>query len=107
MCASFPIFCRLKFVATEAEFNARTHTGGACLLSLRPVFSLSTKALKESFIKAIGTGLGFNLQRVEFHLSSELVTPGRVLHQTKMLLDEEEEEDWTFEVSPFEQKCNK
>uniref|UniRef100_A0A3Q4B9L6 L-aminoadipate-semialdehyde dehydrogenase-phosphopantetheinyl transferase n=1 Tax=Mola mola TaxID=94237 RepID=A0A3Q4B9L6_MOLML len=56
-------------------------------------------ALKESFIKAIGTGLGFNLQRVEFHLSSELVTPGRVLHQTKMLLDEEEEEDWTFEES--------
>lgn len=56
-------------------------------------------ALKESFIKAIGTGLGFNLQRVEFHLPSEPLTQGRVLRQTKMHLDEEEEEDWVFEES--------
>lgn len=56
-------------------------------------------ALKESFIKAIGTGLGFNLQRVEFHLSSEPLTLGRTLCQTKMHLDEEEEEDWIFEES--------
>ncbi|XP_028320757.1 L-aminoadipate-semialdehyde dehydrogenase-phosphopantetheinyl transferase isoform X2 [Gouania willdenowi] len=54
-------------------------------------------ALKESFIKAIGTGLGFNLQRVEFHLSPELLTPGHVLRQTKMYLDEEPEENWIFE----------
>ncbi|XP_039986679.1 L-aminoadipate-semialdehyde dehydrogenase-phosphopantetheinyl transferase [Xiphias gladius] len=56
-------------------------------------------ALKESFIKAIGTGLGFNLQRVEFHLSSEPLTQDRALRQTKMHLDEEEEEDWIFEES--------
>lgn len=56
-------------------------------------------ALKESFIKAIGTGLGFNLQRVEFHLSSEALTQGRALRQTKMYLDEEQEEDWIFEES--------
>ncbi|XP_041655563.1 L-aminoadipate-semialdehyde dehydrogenase-phosphopantetheinyl transferase isoform X2 [Cheilinus undulatus] len=54
-------------------------------------------ALKESFIKAIGTGLGFNLQRVEFHLTSESLTQGRALRRTKMHLDEEEEEDWIFE----------
>ena len=66
---------------------------------------LSGKALKESFIKAIGTGLGFNLQRVEFHLSSGPLTQGRALCQTKMHLDEEEEEDWVFEVSLFEEKC--
>ncbi|XP_029027551.1 L-aminoadipate-semialdehyde dehydrogenase-phosphopantetheinyl transferase [Betta splendens] len=55
-------------------------------------------ALKESFIKAIGTGLGFNLQRVEFHLSTEPLMQGQVLRQTKMHLDEEEE-DWLFEES--------
>ncbi|XP_042343160.1 L-aminoadipate-semialdehyde dehydrogenase-phosphopantetheinyl transferase isoform X2 [Plectropomus leopardus] len=54
-------------------------------------------ALKESFIKAIGTGLGFNLQRVAFHLSSEPLTQNSVLRQTKMHLDEEEEKDWIFE----------
>lgn len=70
-----------------------------------PIHSLSTKALKESFIKAIGTGLGFNLQRVEFHLPSEPLTEGRVLRQTKMHLDEEEEEDWIFEVSLFGNRC--
>ncbi|XP_020495651.2 L-aminoadipate-semialdehyde dehydrogenase-phosphopantetheinyl transferase isoform X1 [Labrus bergylta] len=56
-------------------------------------------ALKESFIKAIGTGLGFNLQRVEFHLTSEPLTAGHALHQTKMYLDENEEDDWIFEES--------
>ncbi|XP_068174148.1 L-aminoadipate-semialdehyde dehydrogenase-phosphopantetheinyl transferase [Antennarius striatus] len=56
-------------------------------------------ALKESFIKAIGTGLGFNLQRVEFHVSPERLTWGHVQRQTKMHLDEEEEEDWVFEES--------
>uniref|UniRef100_A0A3Q3KI79 L-aminoadipate-semialdehyde dehydrogenase-phosphopantetheinyl transferase n=1 Tax=Monopterus albus TaxID=43700 RepID=A0A3Q3KI79_MONAL len=54
-------------------------------------------ALKESFIKAIGTGLGFNLQRVEFHLSSKPLNQEQVLRHTKMHLDEEEEEDWLFE----------
>lgn len=61
------------------------------------------EALKESFIKAIGTGLGFNLQRLEFHLSSEALTQDRVIQQTRLYLDEEEETDWTFEVSPAEE----
>lgn len=56
-------------------------------------------ALKESFIKAIGTGLGFNLQRVEFHLTPEPITEGQVQRGTKMQLDEEEESDWIFEES--------
>ncbi|XP_035011248.1 L-aminoadipate-semialdehyde dehydrogenase-phosphopantetheinyl transferase isoform X1 [Hippoglossus stenolepis] len=56
-------------------------------------------ALKESFIKAIGTGLGLDLQRVEFHLSSEPLTQNQPLRQTKMHLDEEEKEDWIFEES--------
>lgn len=56
-------------------------------------------ALKESFIKAMGTGLGFNLQKVEFHLSPEPLTQGRALRRTRMHLDEEQEEDWIFEES--------
>ncbi|XP_077398194.1 L-aminoadipate-semialdehyde dehydrogenase-phosphopantetheinyl transferase isoform X2 [Festucalex cinctus] len=55
--------------------------------------------LKESFIKAIGTGLGFNLQRLEFHLSSEALTQSRLLCQTRMHLDDEDEEEWLFEES--------
>ncbi|XP_056613575.1 L-aminoadipate-semialdehyde dehydrogenase-phosphopantetheinyl transferase isoform X2 [Triplophysa dalaica] len=55
-------------------------------------------ALKESFIKAIGTGLGFDLQRVEFHISPNQMREGQVYRQTRMYLDKEEE-DWTFEES--------
>uniref|UniRef100_A0A8C5CN03 L-aminoadipate-semialdehyde dehydrogenase-phosphopantetheinyl transferase n=1 Tax=Gadus morhua TaxID=8049 RepID=A0A8C5CN03_GADMO len=54
-------------------------------------------ALKESFIKAIGTGLGFNLQRAEFHLSPQPVTEEQGQHRTMMHLDEEEEHSWRFE----------
>ncbi|XP_056330444.1 L-aminoadipate-semialdehyde dehydrogenase-phosphopantetheinyl transferase [Danio aesculapii] len=56
-------------------------------------------ALKESFIKAIGTGLGFDLQRAEFHISPNQMREGQVYRQTRMYLDNEEEEDWTFEES--------
>lgn len=54
-------------------------------------------ALKESFIKAIGTGLGFNLQRVEFHLTPAPLTQTQPVRQTTMHLDEEEQDDWVFE----------
>ncbi|KAK9961737.1 hypothetical protein ABG768_007137 [Culter alburnus] len=54
--------------------------------------------LKESFIKAIGTGLGFDLQRVEFHISPSQMREGQVYRQTRMHLDDEEE-DWIFEES--------
>ncbi|XP_035479341.1 L-aminoadipate-semialdehyde dehydrogenase-phosphopantetheinyl transferase isoform X2 [Scophthalmus maximus] len=56
-------------------------------------------ALKESFIKAIGTGLDFDLQRAEFHLPSEPPSQDQVLRQTKMHLDGKEEGDWIFEES--------
>lgn len=95
--------------------NTHTHTHLCVFFSLSfisiflfPYFFFlprcSSQALKESFIKAIGTGLGFNLQRVEFHLSSEAPPDGRPLRGTKMHLDEEEEEDWLFEVSMFEEE---
>lgn len=55
--------------------------------------------LKESFIKAIGTGLSFNLQRVEFHLSPQPITEGQVQRRTVLHLDGEEEDTWMFEES--------
>jgi len=56
------------------------------------------QALKESFIKAIGTGLGFDLQRAEFHLSPQPIAEGQAQRGTVMHLDEEEEDAWVFEV---------
>ncbi|KAM8975984.1 L-aminoadipate-semialdehyde dehydrogenase-phosphopantetheinyl transferase [Pelodytes ibericus] len=53
-------------------------------------------ALKESFIKAIGVGLGFNLQRIEFEASPVNMEKGKIYRETKMWLDEEKE-NWSFE----------
>ncbi|XP_063300992.1 L-aminoadipate-semialdehyde dehydrogenase-phosphopantetheinyl transferase [Pelobates fuscus] len=53
-------------------------------------------ALKESFIKAIGVGLGFNLQRIEFEVSPINMETGKAYGETKMWLDEEQE-NWIFE----------
>ncbi|XP_066442370.1 L-aminoadipate-semialdehyde dehydrogenase-phosphopantetheinyl transferase [Eleutherodactylus coqui] len=60
-------------------------------------------ALKESFIKAIGVGLGFNLQRIEFEVLPLHMEPGKVYTQTKMLLDEEVE-NWSFEEMLLDEK---
>ncbi|KAM4045513.1 L-aminoadipate-semialdehyde dehydrogenase-phosphopantetheinyl transferase-like [Anomaloglossus baeobatrachus] len=57
---------------------------------------IRTMALKESFIKAIGVGLGFNLQRIEFEVSPVHMEPGKVYTETKMWLDDEDE-NWAFE----------
>ncbi|XP_039770860.1 L-aminoadipate-semialdehyde dehydrogenase-phosphopantetheinyl transferase [Ornithorhynchus anatinus] len=54
-------------------------------------------ALKESFIKAIGIGIGFKLQRIEFNVSPLHLEVGKVYSDTTMCLDGEEEEGWTFE----------
>ncbi|XP_051782856.1 L-aminoadipate-semialdehyde dehydrogenase-phosphopantetheinyl transferase isoform X2 [Erpetoichthys calabaricus] len=55
--------------------------------------------LKESFIKAIGTGVGFNLQRIEFHLSTKQMNVEEEKKDTKLLLDGEQEDNWVFEES--------
>ncbi|XP_064412894.1 L-aminoadipate-semialdehyde dehydrogenase-phosphopantetheinyl transferase [Latimeria chalumnae] len=54
-------------------------------------------ALKESYIKAIGVGVGFNLQRIEFHVLPLHLKVGRVYKETTMLLDGEDDEEWSFE----------
>ncbi|NWS75195.1 ADPPT transferase, partial [Crotophaga sulcirostris] len=54
-------------------------------------------ALKESFLKAVGVGIGFNLQRIEFHVSPLELEIGKVYKETKMLLDGDKEEEWIFE----------
>ena len=56
-------------------------------------------ALKESFIKAIGVGLGFELQWLEFDISPLNLGIGQVYKETLLFLDGEEEKEWAFEES--------
>lgn len=48
--------------------------------------------MKESFIKAIGVGLGFCLQRVEFYYPNGDLW-GYIAH---VRIDEKERRDWSF-----------
>uniref|UniRef100_A0A670IWP0 L-aminoadipate-semialdehyde dehydrogenase-phosphopantetheinyl transferase n=1 Tax=Podarcis muralis TaxID=64176 RepID=A0A670IWP0_PODMU len=50
-----------------------------------------------SFIKAIGVGIGFDLQRIEFNVSPLQLEVGKTYKETVMLLDGEEEKQWSFE----------
>ncbi|XP_076184323.1 L-aminoadipate-semialdehyde dehydrogenase-phosphopantetheinyl transferase isoform X3 [Aptenodytes patagonicus] len=59
-------------------------------------------ALKESFLKAVGVGIGFNLQRIEFNVSPLQLEIGKMYKETKMLLDGDKEEEWMFEVCSME-----
>lgn len=68
--------------------------------------SAVSQALKESFIKAIGVGLGFELQRLEFDISPLNLDIGQVYKETRLFLDGEEEKEWAFEVRNL-QNCYK
>ncbi|ELU17821.1 hypothetical protein CAPTEDRAFT_153312 [Capitella teleta] len=52
--------------------------------------------LKESYVKAIGTGIGFSLQRLDFHVQSTL-NPGCSVSDTKVYVDGKLEESWLFQ----------
>jgi len=52
--------------------------------------------LKESFVKAIGHGLGFNLQRLSFFTHSPLQVHS-LTKDTVLFVDEVKEENWNFE----------
>ena len=60
-------------------------------------------ALKESFIKAIGVGLGFEMQRLEFDVSPLNMDIGQVYKETCLILDGEEEKEWAFEESKIDE----
>ncbi|KPP74221.1 L-aminoadipate-semialdehyde dehydrogenase-phosphopantetheinyl transferase-like [Scleropages formosus] len=61
-------------------------------------------ALKESFIKAIGIGVGFDLRRVEFHVSPVHMQQGQVYRETRMCVDSKQEDtSWVFEESLLDQ----
>ncbi|EDL09331.1 aminoadipate-semialdehyde dehydrogenase-phosphopantetheinyl transferase, isoform CRA_a, partial [Mus musculus] len=61
------------------------------------------QALKESFIKAIGVGLGFEMQRLEFDVSPLNMDIGQVYKETCLILDGEEEKEWAFEESKIDE----
>ncbi|XP_071087387.1 L-aminoadipate-semialdehyde dehydrogenase-phosphopantetheinyl transferase-like [Haliotis cracherodii] len=53
--------------------------------------------LKESYVKAIGTGIGFEVSRLDFHVSTEKLSMNRMVRDTSVYLDGKKQTDWLFE----------
>ena len=58
--------------------------------------------LKESYIKAVGIGLGFDLQRAEFHLDDDTIfrdmnDTATVEEYTSLFIDKRNVAEWAFE----------
>uniref|UniRef100_A0A8C9KU00 holo-[acyl-carrier-protein] synthase n=1 Tax=Panthera tigris altaica TaxID=74533 RepID=A0A8C9KU00_PANTA len=75
----------------------------SCVLSSYLSEDSGQEALKESFIKALGVGLGFELQRLEFDISPLNLDIGQVYKETRLFLDGEEEKEWAFEESKIDE----
>jgi phosphopantetheine--protein transferase-like protein len=52
--------------------------------------------LKESYVKGLGTGLGWELQRLSFVVKSECTT-NDIVKDTQLYIDSELVSDWAFE----------
>jgi len=55
-------------------------------------------ALKESYVKAVGTGLNINLRTLNFIIENEIET-GKVECKTKLNIEEKKSTNWHFEES--------
>ncbi|GAB1601629.1 L-aminoadipate-semialdehyde dehydrogenase-phosphopantetheinyl transferase-like [Argonauta hians] len=53
--------------------------------------------LKESLVKTLGAGIGFGLDRLEFHVVTPLQVKGDTVTNTVFLLDGQVNSKWTFE----------
>ena len=55
------------------------------------------QCLKESYVKAIGIGIGFDLQRLSFKVRTLTLSPTVITRDTTVLVDGVEQPDWSFE----------
>ena len=60
--------------------------------------------LKESYVKALGIGIGFDLQRVSFNTPTLTLTPGVVVTDTEVYVDEEKQNDWILEETKLDEE---
>ena len=62
------------------------------------------QCLKESYVKALGVGIGFELKRVEFHLGcGGGLRAGEITRDTQVYVDGALEDDWLFQETMLDQ----
>ena len=75
-----------------------------CEISLSGCLSFfAFQCLKESYVKALGVGIGFSLQRLDFCPQSE-PERNRIICDTKVCVDDVLQKDWLFEETMLDNK---
>uniref|UniRef100_UPI00358E70BD L-aminoadipate-semialdehyde dehydrogenase-phosphopantetheinyl transferase isoform X2 n=1 Tax=Myxine glutinosa TaxID=7769 RepID=UPI00358E70BD len=59
--------------------------------------------LKESYLKGLGVGLGWDLQRLEFRLPTRDLRVGAITGDTTLLLDGTEQNNWEFQETMLDE----
>ena len=67
------------------------------------IFFYVFQCLKESYVKAVGVGIGMDLKRIEFHVYSQLAQSSYVA-DTRVYIDGEVQENWRFEETLLDDK---
>lgn len=58
---------------------------------------LCFQCLKESYVKALGVGIGFDLQRIDFHIYTPMLAAGERTSNTQLHVDGCHDCSWRFE----------
>ncbi|XP_060602671.1 L-aminoadipate-semialdehyde dehydrogenase-phosphopantetheinyl transferase-like [Ruditapes philippinarum] len=61
--------------------------------------------LKESYVKALGVGIGFEVKRLNFLIKSDLPSVGQTIDTTQLEVDGQFTIHWTFEETLLDNHC--
>lgn len=66
---------------------------------------LLLQCLKESYVKALGTGIGYDLSKLNFEFKMDFLQDNKVTTDTKLRVYEEDLSEWTFEEHSLDNHC--
>ncbi|XP_041357277.1 uncharacterized protein LOC121374296 [Gigantopelta aegis] len=61
--------------------------------------------LKESLVKALGIGIGFEVGRLDFHIQTVDLLPNQTVLSSSVHIDGQLSQDWTFEETLLDNHC--
>ena len=56
-------------------------------------------------MKALGTGIGFEVSRLDFDTREQELKPDRIIRTTKLKVDQNPVSDWIFEETMIDDHC--
>ena len=69
------------------------------------VFTFVFQCLKESYVKALGIGIGFEVARLNFNLKNKPVSDCDMITTTTLKVDGTPASDWVFQEAFREDHC--